>query len=191
MNASKAFIAVSALGVVGAVYHAWSEQAFSTNISLVNYAPYASFYGIPYWIFGVVWFPLLFVLSLWATRMGKGPLRKELLILLTIGNIFTGYLWYLDLQVVRAYTIVYILLYATNYVLTGLVVFENRTNDVIHGFVYGTVLGALIGLFFGPFGVALGGIGGGIFGAVRNFVIPKEASHEAQPIQDRSPVVRS
>ena len=172
MNASKVFIALSALGVVGAVYHAWLEQAFTTNYLLVSYAPFASFFGVPYWVFGVVWFPLVLITSLWATKMGRVPLKSELLILLTVGNVFTGYLWYLDIVVIRSFTLLYVALYAANYSLTGLVVFENRATDLMHGYIYGTATGAVVGLLFGPYGVAACGIGGGIFGALRNYLMP-------------------
>jgi uncharacterized membrane protein len=167
---------ISALGIAGALYHAWLEGAFTTNIFLVSYAPYASFYGIPYWAFGVVWFPLVFVVGLWTTRLGRTNLRQEMLILLTVGNVFTAYLWYLDLMVVRAFTVVYVALYATNYALTGLVLVQNRSNDAMRGYVYGTVTGAVVGLVFGAFGVAVFGIGGGIFGALRSFVVPGGAA---------------
>lgn len=177
--ASKAFIALSVVGIGEAIYHAWSEEAFVTNIFNVHYSTYASFFGVPYWIFGVVWFPLIFLVGLWTTRMGRAGLGKELLILLTIGNVFTGYLWYLDIMVVKSYTLVYLALYATNYALTGLVVIQNRSNDIMHGYVYGTGTGAVVGLLFGPYGVAACGIAGGIFGAIRNYAMPKSASAQA------------
>ena len=173
---SKAFVLISLVGIGEAIYHAWSEKAFVTDIFRVHYAPYASFYGVPYWIFGIIWFPLVFFVSLWSTRFTRKSLRMELLILLTVGNAFTAYLWYLDIIVVKSYTPLYIALYATNYVLTALVVIQNRSSDITHGYVYGTATGAVIGLLFGPYGVAACGIAGGMFGAVRNFVLPKETS---------------
>lgn len=142
----------------------------------MHYAKYASFYGVPYWLFGLVWFPLVFLVGLWTTKIGRQSLRMELLIFLMIGNIFTGYLWYLDIIIVKSYTLTYVALYTTNYALTGLVVVDNWSNDVMHGYVYGTVTGAVVGLLFGPYGVAACGIAGGIFGAVRNYVIPKNVS---------------
>jgi uncharacterized membrane protein len=171
-NASRAFIAVSAGGMVAAFYHAWVEGAFTTNYSLVVFAPLASFFGVPYWVFGVVWFPLVFAVGVWASKFGRAALGKELLVLLTVGNVFTAYLWYLDIVVIGSYTLVYVALYAANYALTGLVVLQNRSSDVMRGFVYGTITGGVIGLLFGPYGVAACGIGGGIFGAIRNYVIP-------------------
>jgi uncharacterized membrane protein len=174
VNLSKPFIGVASLGVVGAVYHAWAEGAFSTNYSQVTFSSYASFFGIPYWVFGVVWFPLVLILSLWMTKMGRLELPVSLIVLLTVGNVFTGYLWYLDLIIVKAYTAVYVLLYCANYALTALVVVENRSNDMMRGYSYGTLTGAIVGLLFGPYGVAVCGIGGGIFGALRNYFMPVE-----------------
>ncbi len=175
-TASKAFIALSLVGIGEAVYHAWSEKAFTTDIFKVQYSPYATFFGVPYWTFGVVWFPLIFLVGLGTTRLGRTDLHKELLMLLTIGNAFTAYLWYLDIVVVNSITLTYVALYATNYALTGLVVFQNRSSDIMHGYVYGTGTGAVVGLLFGPYGVAACGIAGGIFGAIRNYVMPKSAS---------------
>lgn len=179
MNLSKPFVAVAALGIVGAIYHAWNEGAFTTNYARVAFSPYASFFGVPYWAFGIVWFPLVFAVALWATRLGKVGLGKEMLVLLTVGNIFTGYLWYLDIVVIDAFTAVYAALYATNYVLTALVVVDNWSSDVMHGYAYGTITGAVVGLLFGPYGVAACGIGGGIFGALRNYAMPVKAQASA------------
>lgn len=67
-----------------------------------------------------------------------------MLILLSVGNVFTGYFWYLDAMVIRAFTTDYATLYATNYLLTTLVVIENWSSDVMQGFAYGTVTGALL-----------------------------------------------
>lgn len=172
MNLSKPFLFVAALGIAGAFYHAWNEGAFTTNYALVTFSPYAALDGVPYWVFGVVWFPLLFAVVLWSSRLGKAGLSQGMLVLLSVGNVFTGYLWYLDLVVIRAFTVVYAALYVTNYVLTFFVVVENWSNDVMRGYAYGTVTGAILGLLFGPYGVAACAIGGGIFGALRYFVMP-------------------
>jgi len=173
---SKTYIFVSGVGVVLAFYHAWLEHAFTTNTFAINYAPYASFFGVPYWLFGVVWFPIILAVGLWSTRLGRTELRGNLLMLLTVGNVVTAYFWYLDIIIVKAFTLVYVALYVTNYALTALVVIQHRSSDVMRGYIYGTVTGAIVGLLFGPYGVAVCGIGGGIFGAIRNFVVPKEAA---------------
>jgi len=170
---SKAFIAVSVLGTVLAFYHAYLERAFTTNVFAVTYAPYASFYGVPYWVFGVVWFPLVLVIGAWSTKLGRTGLRRELLMLLTVGNVVTVYFWYLDILIVKVLSLLYVSLYLTNYLLTALVVLDHRDSDIMHGYVYGTVTGAVVGLLFGPYGVAVCGVGGGVFGAMRNYVMPK------------------
>ena len=184
-NLSIAFIAVSVWGVILAIYHAWSEKAFVTNPFQVQYSSYAAFFGVPYWLFGVVWFPLVLIVGLWSTNLGRDKLRMELLALLTVGNAFTAYLVYLDILVVKVFTLTYAALYFTNYALTGLVVAQHWRNDVIDGFVYGTATGAVIGVLFGLYGMAACGIAGGIFGAIRNYVVPKSASKQnvnaAQP----------
>ena len=162
----------SAIGIILAFYHAYLESAFTTNIFEVKYSSLASFYGVPYWLFGVVWFPLVFAIGLRSTRLGRANLSKTLLVLLTVGNLFTVYLWYLDVYVVVAFDAVNIGLYAMNYALTGLVVYQNRSDDVIRGFVYGTVVGGAVGLIFGVFGVAACGVAGGILGSLRNLATP-------------------
>jgi hypothetical protein len=173
---SRAFLDFGVIGIVLAFYHAYLEGAFTTNIFLVKYSSLAAFYGVPYWLFGVVWFPLVFAVGLWSTRLGRMNLNKRLLILLTVGNLFTVYLWYLDVYVVVSFNALYIGLYAMNYALTGLVLFQNRSNDAIRGFVYGTVVGAAVGLIFGVFGVAACGVAGGILGAFRNLATPRGGS---------------
>ena len=168
-----AFLLLSVVGVGEALYHAWQEKAFTTNIFVVKFSPYASLMGVPYWVFGLVWFPLVLILALWTTSMGRNPLTEKMLILLTVGNIFTGYLWYLDLNVVNAITPTYVGLYLTNYALTGVVVVQNWSHNAMRDFAVGTVLGVVIGAFFGAFGAVILGLSGGIFGAVGGYTSEK------------------
>jgi hypothetical protein len=163
------FVFLSAVGVAEAFYHAWLEKAFSTNYSLVTFAPYSSFAGIPYWLLGVVWYPLILVVGLWATNMGRKSLGSWLLILLSIGNITTVYFWYLDSVVVHAYNSLYLGLYATNYALTGLVVAENWSGVVMKDFAVGTIIGLVVGIIFGVYGMAAIGILGGVLGALSGY----------------------
>lgn len=173
MRLSWIFIFLSAIGVAEAFDHAWQENAFTTNWSAVGFSPYASLMGIPYWVFGLVWFPLVFVVALWITHLGRSSLARELLILLTVGNTFTVYLWYLDLNVIRAFTSAYVGLYLTNYALTGLVVVQNWSHEEMREFAAGTAIGMVIGAFFGAFGVAALGIAGGVFGAIGGYTSTK------------------
>lgn len=169
MRLSWTFVFLSAIGVAEAFYHAWQENAFTTNWSAVSFSPYASLAGIPYWVFGLVWFPLVLVVALWSTRLGRSGLTRGLLILLTVGNIFTAYLWYIDLEVVRAFTSAYVGLYLTNYALTALVVIQNWSHEEMREFAAGTAIGMVIGAFFGAFGVAALGIAGGVLGAAGGY----------------------
>jgi hypothetical protein len=172
---SELFIGLSVVGVGGAIYHAWSEKAFTTNLSLVQYAPLASFFGVPYWVFGLIWYPLILVVGLLGTGLGRRtPLSRNFIFLLSVGNVFTAYMWYLDIVMVKAYYPEYIFLYSINYALTLLVVAQNWSDDVIRGFAYGTVIGGVLGAFFGPYGLVGLAVFGGVFGALRNYAQPRE-----------------
>ena len=173
MKASQAFGLLSAVGVAEAFYHAYQENAFSTNWATVNFSSYASLLGVPYFVFGIVWFPLVLVVGFWATKMGRVALPRQLLVLLTMGNLFTGYLWYLDLIVISSITPTYVGLYLTNYALTGIVVVQNWSHREMREFSVGTVLGIVIGAFFGAFGAAILGLAGGVFGAVGGYTAKK------------------
>ncbi len=173
MKLSRLFVFLSAVGVVEAFIHAWNENAFTTNWAAVPFGPFASVVGIPYWVFGVVWFPIVLVAGAWSTRMGASGLGGRMLILLTVGNIFTGYLWFVDLVVVGSFTAAFVGLYLTNYALTALVVAQNWTHGEMREFATGTAIGMVVGAFFGTFGVALFGITGGIFGAAGGYTASK------------------
>lgn len=169
MRASLTFILLSIVGVAEAFYHAWLEHAFTTNWFAVKFSGNAAFFGVPYWAFGIVWFPLVLVVGLRTSRMGREVLPGSLLILLTVGNIFTGYLWYLDLIVINAITPTYVGLYMTNYALTGVVLVQNWNHREMREFALGTILGVVIGAFFGAFGSVVLGMAGGIFGAIGGY----------------------
>lgn len=173
MRASILFILLSLVGVAESLIHAWQENAFTTSWGSVSYSPLASFFGVPYWIFGVAWFPLVFVVGLWTTRLGRMNLGRGLLVLLTLGNVFTGYLWFVDLVVIRTFTAAYVGLYVTNYALTGLVIAGNWSRKEMREFATGTVVGMLVGVFFGAIGVASFGILGGILGAIGGYTSTK------------------
>ena len=173
MTGSVAFFLLAVVGGAEAFYHAWQENAFTTNWFSVSFSGYASLMGIPYWAFGLVWFPLVLILVLWSTRMGRADLSPNWLVLLTVGNLFTGYLWYLDFVVINAVTPTYVGLYLTNYALTGAVVMQNWSRREMREFAAGTVLGVVIGAFFGAFGAAVLGLSGGIFGAIGGYTAEK------------------
>lgn len=134
---AKAFIGLSAGGIGVAIYHAYDEIThYSTSVgnachlnSTLNCQatfPYGHLFGIPLYIFGLVWFPLL----LGASLVMRSNFRKNVLVpLVMVGNIFTLYLWYLDLAIVLPKTgaicPVCVSMYIINYVLTALVLLSS------------------------------------------------------------------
>jgi uncharacterized membrane protein len=125
---SAAYLVVAAAGIGLAIYvtYEYLTQNFtSCNINQflscggVYQSGHTSLFGIPFYLMGLVWFPLLFALGLWTSRFGKKAVNSEILLpVLMIGNIFTGYLWYLELAVIHIVCPLCVSLYAVNYVLT-------------------------------------------------------------------------
>lgn len=67
----------------------------------------------------------MLVLGLYFTKGGKWRLRGDILLpILLIGDIFTLYLWYLELGVIGFICPYCVSLYIVNYVLTALVIFD-------------------------------------------------------------------
>jgi len=123
----KIYIGFALLGILDAIYHAYSEltQVFTgCNLTVhiscgsVFQFGYTTISGVPFWIFGVVWFPLMLILGLILWNRSK----LLLIPILFIGNMFTIYLWYLDLAViwpaVHAICPVCVSLYIINYLMT-------------------------------------------------------------------------
>jgi uncharacterized membrane protein len=131
---SKTFIIVAIAGVIDSVYtsYEYSTENFGScyvnskvNCLGVFQSGHTSLFGIPFYIMGLVWFPLLLILSLVITRGGTLPLKAEILLpLVMIGNIFTLYLWYLELGVIGIICPLCVSLYVMNYVLTVLLIVE-------------------------------------------------------------------
>lgn len=138
---TKAFIALAAVGLVVAVYHGYDEATAFTgpgtnfcsvftnvNPNLSCSSVFASGYatlpahdpnGLPLYVLGLVWFPLMLALGIWYGR--KGGLNGEVMVpLLMVGTLFTLYLWYLELGVIHALCPICIAMYLVNYALTGL-----------------------------------------------------------------------
>jgi uncharacterized membrane protein len=124
------FLAIAAIGIGTAIYHGYDEIVhYSTKTSQTcNINPqiscqavfaYSHPFGVPLYVFGVIWFPLIFAIALY---MRPHIMRREMLLILTIGNLFTVYLWYLDIFIVypavHAFCPVCLSLYFMNYALT-------------------------------------------------------------------------
>lgn len=134
---SKAFIVLAAVGIAVAIYHGYDEvtsySAPGTGVCNINSvlscanvfnSGYTKFppgaYGIDMYVYGLVWFPLLVALGVVLGRK-TGTLSGEVLLpMLMVGNIFTLYLWYLEIAVIHAYCPVCISMYVLNYALTAL-----------------------------------------------------------------------
>jgi uncharacterized membrane protein len=68
---------------------------------------------------GLAWFPAVFIIGLLTSRLGKKPVNSEILLpVLMVGNIFTVYLWYLELVIIHIICPLCVSLYIVNYALT-------------------------------------------------------------------------
>jgi uncharacterized membrane protein len=129
---SLVFLILSAAGIGDAIYTAYEyathnfpgcsvlPQIFSCQT--VSSSGHTSILGIPFYVLGLVWFPLLFVAGLASTNVSRTEIQAPeiLLLILIVGDVFTVYLWYLEIFVIGAYCPFCISLYAINYVLTGI-----------------------------------------------------------------------
>jgi uncharacterized membrane protein len=136
---SKTFVILAVVGVFVAIYHGYDEvtmySAPGTGVCDINNifscasvfnSGYTRFppgpYGVDMYVYGLVWFPLMAVLGVWFGRR-TGTINGEVLVqVLMVGNIFTLYLWYLEVAVIHAYCPVCISMYVLNYAMTGIAV---------------------------------------------------------------------
>jgi uncharacterized membrane protein len=133
---SKAFVVLAAVGIVIAVYHGYDEVTSYTGpgSGICNFSIFScgnvfasgdtTFppgpYGLPLYLYGLFWFPLLLYLGV---RYGRrlGTLNGDVLVpVLMVGNVFTLYLWYQELVVIHALCPVCISMYLLNYLMTVL-----------------------------------------------------------------------
>jgi uncharacterized membrane protein len=132
--ASKLFVLIAAIGIADAVYTSYEYATATFTSCYVNSkvncigvfnSGHTSIAGIPFYVFGLIWFPLLLILALYFTDRTRLRLRADILLpLLMIGNIFTIYLWYLELAVIGIICPLCLSLYIVNYALTGLAIYE-------------------------------------------------------------------
>jgi Vitamin K epoxide reductase family len=138
---SRAFIALSVIGIAVAIYHAYGELTYavgglgscSLSKSISCAGVFASGYttfppagsipglskGIEFWVYGVVWFPVCLIVGLWALRRYGGLKRSVMVPFLMVGNIFTLYPWDIEIRILGGvYCIVCVSLYCLNYLMT-------------------------------------------------------------------------
>jgi uncharacterized membrane protein len=121
------------VGIPDALYHAYDEitsysapgtschiSSFVTCIGVFQ-SGYTKFLGISLWVYGVVWFPLLLAMGIWFAKRG-GLDGASMLPVLMVGNLFTLYLWYLELGVIHAVCPVCVSLYVLNYAMTAVAI---------------------------------------------------------------------
>jgi uncharacterized membrane protein len=145
---SRAFIALSVMGIAVAVYHAYGELTYTLsscyisakfNCGTVFGSGYTTFPpagsipglhdGISFWVYGVVWFPLCLIVGLWAIRKYGNPRGSVLVPFLMVGNIFTLYPWDIEIRILGGvYCPVCVSLYVINYVMT-FVALASRSNE--------------------------------------------------------------
>ncbi len=128
---TKAYFLTAAVGIAISTYVAndyltATFQRCSVNQQFscegVFQSGHTSLFGIPFYVTGLVWFPLLIAVGLLTTRLGREPLNGEALLpLVMVGNVFTAYLWYLELVVIRIICPLCVSLYIVNYALTFIV----------------------------------------------------------------------
>jgi uncharacterized membrane protein len=75
-------------------------------------------YGLSLYVYGLIWFPLMLALGYFTSRKDGSLVGEVLLPVLMVGNLFTLYLWYLELGVIHAVCPVCVSMYALNYVMT-------------------------------------------------------------------------
>jgi len=125
---SKAFIALSVMGIAVAVNHGYDELTYTFGSCFINpniscgavfASGYTTVFGIEFWVYGVVWFPLCLAVGLWTIRKYGSPIRSILVPFLMIGNIFTLYPWDIEIRILGGvYCPVCVSLYIVNYLLT-------------------------------------------------------------------------
>jgi uncharacterized membrane protein len=131
---TKLFIVLAAVGIPDAVYHAYDEitsysapgtechiNSFVTCVPVFQ-SGYTKFLGISLWVYGVVWFPLILAAGLWFAKKQGGLDGGVMLPILMVGDLFTLYLWYLELGVIRAVCPVCVSLYVLNYAMTAIAI---------------------------------------------------------------------
>jgi uncharacterized membrane protein len=127
---SKAYLILSVAGIADAIYHAYDELTYTFNSCNINSklscggvfeSGHTSIFGVPFYVTGLIWFPLALAIGLYFTQVKRTDINGKVLVpFLMIGNLFTIYLWYVELGVIGIICPVCVSLYIINYVMTGL-----------------------------------------------------------------------
>jgi uncharacterized membrane protein len=130
---ATAFIVLSIAGIGDAIYHSYEELTehfgsfcnINSKVSCTGVfeSGHTAVFGVPFFVLGLIWFPLALMLGILTfERLETKTMLNGLIMLpfLMIGNIFTIYLWYVELGVIGIICPVCVSLYVVNYALTGL-----------------------------------------------------------------------
>jgi uncharacterized membrane protein len=140
---SAGYLVVAAAGISLAIYV--TNEYLTQNFTSCNINPLfscggvyqsgdTSLFGIPFYMMGLVWFPAVFTLGLLTSQLGKKLVNSDVLLpVLMVGNIFTIYLWYLELAVIHVICPLCVSLYAVNYALTIIVLIPFLRESHISG----------------------------------------------------------
>jgi uncharacterized membrane protein len=130
---SAAYLIVAAAGIGLAIYvaHDYLTQNFGScyinsyiNCGGVYHSGHTSLFGVQFYVTGLVWFPLAFAIGLVTSKLGRILVNSEVLLpLLMVGNVFTIYLWYLEVVVIHEVCPLCVSLYGVNYSLTAIVLY--------------------------------------------------------------------
>jgi uncharacterized membrane protein len=141
---SRAFIALSVMGIAVAVYHGYGELTYTLGACSINHtfsceSVFASGYttfppagsipglgkSIEFWVYGVVWFPFVLAAGVWVILKRGLPDRSILVPLLMVGDLFTLYPWDIEIRLLGGvYCLVCVSLYCINYALTLIALFS-------------------------------------------------------------------
>jgi len=113
-------------GLAVAIFHALQENFYvPQNVCTVNSkiscqgvfdSGYISVFGVPFWLLGLTWFVVLIPLSY--VLLAHGNHWKILFGILNIGNLFTIYLWNIELNIIGIICPVCVFIYCFNYAAT-------------------------------------------------------------------------
>jgi uncharacterized membrane protein len=120
---------LSVIGLIVAIVHALQENLYvPPNICYINSkincgglfnSGYTGIEGVPFWLLGLFWFVLLIPLGLLLSDRWK-----IFVPVLMIGNLFTLYLWNIEINIVGIICPVCVSLYCVNYAITGVVLYS-------------------------------------------------------------------
>lgn len=121
-------LVLTVIGLAVAIVHALQEKLYvPSNFCTINSkiscgglfnSGYTAIQGVPFWLLGLIWFVMLIPVGyLYSHRW------KVFIPILMIGNLFTLYLWNIEINIVGIICPVCVSLYCVNYAITGVAFF--------------------------------------------------------------------